>query len=266
MRKIKTKSTLSIVNYQLSIIIAAIIIFAASCGETAPKSNAETQEAISEEQFVELMEKIYYALPPSAMNEWLKTTEQRKAAKNEDIKAFPAHFRYIYFDNDYNSMRFDVNYGEAFHDGWKMIGFLTDDQQNMVLIIIADSGIDEVTGTLFDITLNYNIKTGKFTEIERPLEPFTTDELFSSIHINDTDIQKQAKTFIKNAPDAGVYYIFDKNGFFVELNLDMFWNGDDDVWKYYNENIQTIYSPDRKAPYYKWNGNRFEKTYLTIDN
>ena len=46
MSKIKKRKTLSIVNCQLSI-IAAIMLLAASCGDTAPKSNAE-QSALPE--------------------------------------------------------------------------------------------------------------------------------------------------------------------------------------------------------------------------
>jgi len=230
------------------------MILAASCGQ-----NAQKKEASSDAQFAELMEKIYYALPSSAMNEWLKTSEQRKAAKSEDMNAFPEYFHYINFHADCNYMRFGVDYGEAYsHDGWEMAGYLTDDQQNMVLIITADSGMDEVTGTLFDITLNYNVKTKKFTEIERPIEPFTTDELFSGIRFKDAAMQNQAKTFFEN--DPGVFYIFDKDGFFVEPNLNDFWYGEGgDVWEYYNEtDYQTIYPPDCKV-YCTWNGSRFEK-------
>ena len=52
MRKIRTKMKFSTFNFQLSIIAAAIMLFAAACGDTAPKSNGENPQTSTTETAV----------------------------------------------------------------------------------------------------------------------------------------------------------------------------------------------------------------------
>ena len=52
MRKIRTKMKFSTFNFQLSIIAVAIMLFAAACGDTAPKSNGENPQTSTTETAV----------------------------------------------------------------------------------------------------------------------------------------------------------------------------------------------------------------------
>ena len=221
---------------------AAVMILMASCG-----SNAQKQPAMSDAQFAALLMEIFYKLPESVMPESLKTENQRKTAELTIIDE-PEYINLLSY-NDYS--------GEANHENWHMAGYLTTDQKNMVLIIQFIGGFDEVGGIMFDKTLNYNIKTKKITELERPIETFTTDELFEDMG-GRADIKKQAIAFFNREPE--IFYRFDREGFSAHPNLSMFWYGSsEEIFDYYNEHYSEIYFENSKPACRIWNGSRFVK-------
>jgi hypothetical protein len=229
---------------------AAVLIMVASCGQNAQK------QAMNDQQFAALMKEIFYKLPESVMPTDLKTEEQRKnvvydAKEGEDGISVSDNPKYA------NLLSYG-SYWEGSHENWYLAGYLTDDQQNVVLMIQYIGGYDEASEIMFDKTLNYNIKTKEFTEIPCPLVPFTTQELFREFNIEDDEIREYAMGYFNE--NREIYYNFDRDGFSASVNLTMFWYGEgpEGTWKYYQEN--DIYPEHRQPACRKWDGSRFVKT------
>ena len=218
---------------------AALLTFAASCGDNAPKKERQnTQEAVekmSDEQYAELLNEIYYKLPEAVMNNFLKTEEQRRQAEKK-----------MYHDGNY--WHCDNYNEEGLRTEWGMAAYITTDNNNVVLIVQYGDGFDGIV-LQFDKTLNYNIETGKITEIERPVEPFTDEEFIDDNYFGNPKLAAKAKSFFNETtnPMQLTYFNFDKNGFSVTANLfdydEAYW---DDAPKLLN--VTCI-----------WNGNRFVK-------
>ena len=229
---------------------AVWLILAASCGQSASK------QPMTDEQYAVLKKEIFYSLPLSAMPRELQTKEQRdKMAYGVEAEDEDALSR-IYVSTDpesINCLKYYYNdHGE--HEDWDMAIYVTDDRQNVVVLIQYSGGVDEANGLIFDLTFNYNVKTKNITEIERPVDPFTPEELFQTYIIHDPYIKKQALEYLSG---EDIDYNFDKNGFSVRGNLIMFWyDGDEEVFDYFNEN-DDIYDYDRIPAYRQWNGTRF---------
>ena len=74
MRKIRTKMKFSTFNFQLSIIAAAIMIFAASCGDTAPKPTTAEQSALPESEPATVTETPANNILPTLLRNRVKMT------------------------------------------------------------------------------------------------------------------------------------------------------------------------------------------------
>jgi hypothetical protein len=222
--------------------------------EMTPES-AEAPAAMNDEQFAALIKEIFYRLPASVMPEELETEKQRKDLKTNVEGDNSIYFYITDAPEHINCISYSNYSGDGNHTQWELAGYLTADRQNVVLVIQYTGGFDEVSGIIFDKTLNYSIKTGAFTEIACPWEPFTTDELFRGINIADAGIKKRAEEFFNG--EREIYCEFDKNGFSAQPNLDMFWYGGEDVFDYYN--LGGVSLENRKQAYRQWDGNRFVK-------
>jgi hypothetical protein len=216
---------------------AAVLLMAASCGQNAqkqqPAETVETEEqseepqqetvpAIDDEQFAVLLKEIYYKLPASAMHGFLKTEKQRRESG----------------DNVYGNRMEKMEWLEDGYDRWDMAAYLTEDADNLVLIVQYGSGLDGYM-TKSDKTFNYNITTGALTEIERPMDPVTADELIDETkeHANE------AKAFFIKEKPGVIYDDFDKDGFKIRAAV-----------FYFDE-----YSDNFAMASRKWNGSRFVK-------
>ncbi|MCL2097645.1 MAG: hypothetical protein FWH23_02650 [Bacteroidales bacterium] len=238
-------------NIKQITLVTVLIIISASCGHRQPKTEAadnETQIEILEEAvaemsdkaFSELLLEIICQLPVSVMPDYLKTEEQRREVVTNylgnDDYVNPAVFSH-YLHHDYG------------YDAWEMAGYLTEDKGNVLLIVQYGSGLD---GFLVksDKTLNYNIETREFTEIERPIEMPTVDEMIVETNFNNQAFYQKAKEFFSKKMKFH-YRDFNKEGFAVYL----------DVWEFYEKNYSVYdeYVIDGKIAYYKWDGNRFYK-------
>jgi hypothetical protein len=206
--------------------------------EMIPEHSQEVIQEIDEDKFVELIDEIYYKLPASVMPDYLKTTEQRKdtnISQGDDISINCLEF--IEFD------------GGGGYEKWTMAAYLTEDKRNVLLIVQYGGGLD---GYMLqsDKTLNYNIETGRFAEIERPIDPFTVDEMIDENHFDDPELASKAKAyFIEN--QKLFYRGFDKNGFNVIVDFFEFWLDNEDFDNEAYNNVVDIR---------KWNGKRFVKS------
>jgi len=206
----------------LSIIVAAIVILAAACGETASKKEAqkpqETEQGLSDEQYAELLNEIYYKLPETVMHDFLQTEEQRRQAESEMYR----DVNYWHCDN-YNE--------EGMRTEWGMAAYITTDKNNVVLLVQYGGGFDGIV-LQFDKTLNYNIETGEITEIKRPVEPFTAEEFINDKYFDNPKLAAKAKSFFdrKVNPMQLTYFNIDKNGFSVTADLfdydEAYWDND----------------------------------------
>ena len=229
---------MNFINFKLTTAVAAIMILAASCGQNSAKQKSaeqETQETvttINDEKLSALLMEIYYKLPASVMPDYLKTEAQRRET---DASEYSKHANYLFCDN------FP---GDGLREQWRLAGYLTDDNNNIVLIIQYGGGYDGYYGIKLDKTLNYNIQTGTFTEIERPIEPFTSGELIDDNDFDTTILAEKAKKFF-NENKTLYYRDFNKDGFEVEADIISY--DDDD---YMGEQNRVISSR-------KWNGRKF---------
>ena len=219
----------------------AMMTLAVSCGQNAQNQTSvaqteevqqEVEQTMDEAQLKALMETIYYKLPTSVMPSYLRTENQRRDA---DV-----------FETFQENRILEMIDGDGGYDKWEMFVYLTEDQNNIVVIVQFGAGLD---GYLVqsDKTLNYNIKTGELTEIERPMDPITIDELFEpSLYDSPAQAAKAKKYLTENANPYCCE--FDKDGFKIDDGID--------YWEW-NE----IYGVENKViPTRKWNGNRFVKS------
>jgi len=233
---------------------SALLILAASCGQNAQNSQAshfskepqqqsseEMAQEMTEKQFASLMKEIYYQLPESVMCEDLKTDRQRKSVNinswgdSESI-------------NDVNHLSYNHYYGEGTSVQWDMAGYLTDNHQDVVVVVRLWASVREEYETKFDKTFNYHIKSGKITEIERPIDPFTLDELINETHFDTPELAVMAKAFYRIHKHPVRYFDFDRNGFIARANL-LGYAPYDDPWDEQNRVIVIR----------EWNGRKFVK-------
>jgi len=180
--------------------------------EAPPTDALQVTAEMTNEEFSELLEEIFYKLPVSVMPEYLETEEQRRSKEIWiDYESGGNYLNYIEFGE------------EGQYSQCTMAGYMIEDNRNILLIIQYGEGFDgyEIKS---DKTLNYEIESEIFTEIERPLDPFTADELISVIVNNDgEDITEKAKQYFNLTQD----YIlsFYKEGLHAQVNLFKFWAG-----------------------------------------
>ena len=231
-------------TFLTAVAAVAIMTLAASCGQNAQK---QTASDISDEQLSQWTKEIFYALPSSATPGFLQTEKQRK----DRVATIESYGNTI----TNNIADYDDNDGGS-HQEWYMGVYVTTDQQNAVVVIQCTAGVDEASGLVFEKTLNYNFQTKQFTEIELPIEPFTTDEALQRYTIKDLKMNKLAKEYYNKTKE--LYYKFDKNGFSAIANLIMFWyDGTSEIFDYYNNN--DVMSDDLAPAYRQWNGKKFVK-------
>jgi hypothetical protein len=245
--------------------IAAMLVLVVSCGQQKQNKSAQSivagenavgtkgEPKIDKKVFAALLKDCSLKLPVSYMPEYLKTEEQRKKLE------FPTGEE----EDASNRLYHQIPVGDdGAYASWQMTGFATDDNRNIVWIVSYGSGFDWFTVELFK-TLNYNIQTQQFTEIEFPLgTPFTADRLIAGI-VNEkgVNITGKAKNYFNLTQKVRID--FNDDGFEVRADLFDFWNGahnepsaeirklcgnDYDFW----ENNQ-----QQPALGYKWNGKQF---------
>jgi hypothetical protein len=194
----------------------------------------------------------YFELPASVMPAYLKTDEQRKSVELITEEELSNSLGYLKFD------------GDGGYDIWEMSGFVTDDNGSMVLIVSYGSGLDWYTVHSFK-TLNYNIKTKQFAEIEFPVDGrYAADDLIGEI-INEkgVNITNKAKTYFNLTQKVRIN--FNENGFEVNADLWDFWQGADNnvsaEIKALCNNDYEFYENNQQQPTvgYKWNGKQFVK-------
>ena len=240
------------------------MIFAASCtqnaqkqkpAEQAEKPQQEVEQAIikndapnsatsdlQDPQLIKWMKEIYYKLPASVMPDYLKTEAQRCETD-------------VFHEYTVNHV-IENKFHEDGYDQWEMAVYPTEDKKNVVVIVLFGSGLDGYE-LHSDKTLNYNIATGAFTEIERPMDPITVDELIDESLFDNPKLAAKAKAFFIKNKQKVHYNNFDKDGF--RICADIFGYDDSD---YYGS--QNSVESSRK-----WNGRRFVKGarwYLNEDN
>jgi hypothetical protein len=179
---------------------------------------------------------IFYKLPEPVMPKYLKTEKQRS---NVEEKVFDN------IKSSINHVSLWLEEGAGFYI-WNMAAYPTADNSNLVLIVQYGSGLDGFE-LKSDRTLNYNIETGELSEIERPIDPITADELIDESLFESPKLAAKAKAFFNKNKTPVNYGDFDREGFIVRANL----LGYDDE-DYYG--MQNSLQSSRK-----WNGARFVK-------
>ena len=235
---------------KLNVVVASLIVIGlmTGCGgsgsgngqKQSETSTVSQKQEISDTQFKAILQEIYYKLPDTAMPDYLKTEQQRR-----DANAFNDEVETVNCANAYNFL-------EDGYEKWNMAAYLTADNKNVILIVQYGFGLD---GFMMrsDQTFNYNIETGILTDIERPMDPFTVEELIENTHFESEALFAKAKAYYMKHKHV-VYLDFDREGFMVAANLLDYDNSD-----YYGEQNRVISSR-------KWNGSRFVKGEKSYSN
>ena len=212
-------------NFKLTTAAAAILILAASCGQNAQKQQPaeqteepqqEVEQAITDNdaqdsQFIEWLEKIYYKLPASVMPDYLKTEQQRRDA---DV------FNEYTINHLIKTEFYEDGYGQ-----WEMAAYLTEDKNNLIVIVQYGEGLDGFVTDL-EKTFNYNIATGAFTEIKRPMDPITIDEVIDESLFSSPEIAAEGKKLFIESKQRVHYQDFSKDGFRIRAALDTDYDGE----------------------------------------
>ena len=203
--------------------------------QTTEYGNSDDQT--DDAQLSELMPEIIYSLPAALMPDFLKTEEQRREAVTSNFGD----------SSGISAFTFDYHHDYGY-DQWTIAGYLTDDNRNVLLIVQFGSGSDGFQ-LKSDKTLNYNIETQEFTEITRPIELPTVDEMVIENIFDNQSLYNKAKAHFGNKMELN-YARFDKEGFTVNLNYFSFWGNNDDF---------DYYSAPFMVARYKWDGAKFYK-------
>jgi len=228
-------------KYSVLILCAVSLIACGGGGQKQPKtSNVSQKQEISDAQFKAILQEIYYKLPETAMPDYLKTEQQRREtnAFNDEVETVNCASAYNFLEDGYEK--------------WNMAAYLTADNSNVILIVQYGFGLDGFMMRT-DQTFNYNIETGVFTDIERPMEPFTAEELIEDTHFENSMLFAKAKAHYLKQKHV-IYLDFDREGFTVAANL-----LDYDDSDFYGEQ-------NRVRTSRKWNGSRFVKGEKSYSN
>ena len=227
----------------LTVIAAVITLLAVSCGQNAQnqtpveqteEAQQEVEQTMNDAQFLALMETIYYKLPTSVMPSYMRTENQRS-----DMNVFE------YCSGNY--LIANQHHDDGCFDQWEMAAYLSEDKNNVVVIVQFGSGLDAYD-MKSDKTINYNIATGELKEIERPMDPITIDELFAPSLFNNPAQVTEIKNLFKASGQPISYRDFDKDGFKICEDIP--------YWEYPDfYDTQNFVLSSRK-----WNGNRFVKS------
>jgi len=208
------------------------------------KEKYSQEPEMDDMDFSLLVRDIYYKLPASFMPDYLKSAAQRREV--EESTDFTLE------DNVADYIRFE---GDGVYKKWNMGAYLTEDRRNIVLIVQHGIGLDGYS-LQSDKTLNFHIDSERFTEIERPVDPFTADELIDEKLFATPELAAQAKAYF-NEKQRLHYFEINKEGYRVWVEFFEFWIDREDVFDYYNFNHVIVSR--------KWNGKRFvkgDRTYL----
>jgi hypothetical protein len=243
----------------MSCLLMTIFVACNMASRNTPSGEGENPVAAAPVEMDKMLKEIYYNLPDNVMPKYLKTEEQRQKLEEQCFKLLeeseeaPFLLYYLEFEGDFG------------YDSWEAAAYLTEDHKNVVVLVTYGSGGDWFVVESFK-TLNYNIETQQFTEIELPLsEPYTADELIGEIintkGVNITDKAKQYFNLTKR-----ILIGFDKDGPAIQADLCEFING---VYKNSSAEVKKICGnfgndfeyvegtlPTIK---YKWNGKLFER-------
>jgi hypothetical protein len=224
-----------------------------------PSGEGENPVAAAPVEMDKLLKEIYYNLPDNVMPKYLKTEEQRQKLEEqcfkllEESEGAPFLLYYLEFEGDFG------------YDSWEAAAYLTEDHKNVVVLVTYGSGGDWFVVESFK-TLNYNIGSQQFTEIELPLsEPYTADELIGEIinnkGVNITDKAKQYFNLTKRT-----FFHFKENEFEVyadlcEFNYGVYRNSSAEVKKLCGNYGNDFDFSEAQMPTlnYKWNGKLFER-------
>jgi len=235
---------------RITLLTAVVIIaLAASCGQNAQnqtpveqteKTQQEVEQTMTDEQFYELLMEIYYKLPETVMPHYLKTDAQR---------------RKVYVEKYNNRISADNIDFDSMYERWHMAGYLTEDNSNVVLLVMYGGGYEGFSTMSLDKTFNYNLKTGELKEIERPIDPFTADEMIDENNFDDPQLAAKAKAYYNENKNFLFYQDFNKDGFEVSASLEIFYDGNiaDYLDRENDEGLNNV-KVSRK-----WNGSRFVK-------
>jgi len=195
---------------------------------------------MTDKAFSELLLNVIYRLPTSVMPDYLKTEEQRR-----DVVT-----KYVGNDDYVNPTVFSHEYENEYYTryDWMMAGYLTEDNRNIVLIVQYGSYLDGYS-LMSDKTLNYDIESQKFTEMERPIEMPTVDEMIVETNFDSQRLYQRAKAHFNKKMELN-YGDFTKEGFRVSPNYFKFWDENSDY---------DYYSAPFMMAFYKWDGTRFYK-------
>jgi hypothetical protein len=161
-------------------------------------------------QFTELLKDVFYKLPESVMPGYLKTETQRLEAELSAGEKDNSNYLEV---NQYSKTSNDEDFE------WRMAGYPIEDSRNVVLIVQYCSLIDHRVTVVSDKTLNYNIETGALTEIERPIDPYTADEMIDESHFDSPGLGAKAKAYFNRNKQPVGYQEFNKYGFKVYAML-----------------------------------------------
>ena len=198
----------------------------------------------------DLLWDIFLKIPVDSMSEYLFTTkEQRLRARADKV------FNTEYHDTDINVLEYDHTNNDGVRNFMRLACYPMDNEKKLMVIFHYGGGVD-IYITPSDQTYEYDIATGSLTAIERPIDPYTSDEFFCEAILPPGQYKQLLKHFHEKMP---LNYVFiNKSGYSTYFTAhDAFEN-----WEEYEEygDLMSIFYRMREIFVRRvWDGKRFVK-------
>jgi len=251
------------INFGVAILM--IVMTASFGGRTSNAKTTDGNDAASrdvstsaQEQkmdivaFSKLVQDIFLKLPKEVLPAYaFETPEMRHPLGKDEMRGDEDDFNCRRLNDEWKSVTGDdVEFTARWT--WNMAAYLTDDNQNAVVIIHYRDYTKHDESELTDHTLNYHIPSGVFTHIERDEDPMNLIEKLGADNEKAVDLVK-GFYYSPNYADY-VSYIWTVSGYQVYVDLLQYWN---DTRSEDDRSLSDVV--DQFAFQYKWNGKRFVK-------
>ena len=221
----------------------------ASCGQPSgskQKDNAQQETTTNFNDFAELVQQIFLDLPENFLPEF--------AYEKPEIRHQTGNHK-----DDFNCRKLadEWDSGDFYAQwSWEMAAYMKDDNQNVAVIVEYEDCTSGAPCGKLAYDLNYNIQTGKFTEIEIE-NPFYLIDAFDQKHPQIETI-KEIVQLLFYYPDYNLYVstTYHKDGYSTFVNFKEFW---DDVQHVYDNDAELAKCMKPVTFNFKWNGNGFEQ-------
>ena len=221
-------------------------------GHNVIVNNTFVMESVDESVKIteNLLWKIFLKVPADSMPDYMFTTvQQRRQARIDN------QFHVNRYEEAENMLSYDETDENGVRHFLRLAFYPTDDGKKLIVLFHYGGGVD-IFSTGADQTYEYDKSTGDLKAIERPIDPYTTEEFFyEQIHTPE-QLKIVREAFHEKKP---LNYIFiNSTGYSMYFAAhEAFEHWDD--YEEYSDKMFIFYENHHNNVRRNWNGKRFVK-------